>query len=1167
MVTKKSFKKGLYENWGAYQFLNCLFIFLIAAVAVILISQVIWSSRANLFLNILLLAVGLGIFIAWIMVWGWYSVLFRYLAYGVARVIAGIRSFLSSTIIQLVIILGLSAWFWVWRKSFFPKKVKRIPIDINFWEEVLKLDSLLKILVIAAALFTMWKLFQSRKRIVICDFENFTDKKELGLVVKGLASICSNEMSRLSKLLKTYDDIQLDATTDMAKVDLNLDVQDIGKDFEEIIDKNSNIKIGNVVTIPIKNLYVFFRKLLQGPMLTGGVHLKGDKFTLTASLKGGKYKGNWQITFDESEIYPKSESEKLNKLTERLVCRMLTDLSPGITPRWKAMYHFTEGLRLYRETLRTEEKRKLNYIKAKDAFSQAVRDDEKFVQCYYNFGIIYKKLKSWEAAEAAFREALKKKPDYHQCYYQLAEIYCENYYKGKTGVKFPKEYSLSDAQWLCQQAVTICPSEPSYWDLLAVIRSYMWLQEEQENGRNKEKQDGDKEESDIPDEILRTSMTGTMLAWRALCKSIIKGEKTSKYKDTVLICIRNLAVLTGMNNEWSSRCLFGQALFLNPDNNDLHFERGKSFYSPLLQTGNNNKVKIDKKNAKKAYNAFKRVFEDDVDVNDPFSFWAFYINVNAKLCEQEEDKKKKKKYEDVVDNGYIHFLDAAAEIIHKDKNYQNGMIQRNEGLVSEAFDLINAEKKYHQTGFLKEFIKFLKDEQSNKNIVNWRKRTNKKISRYCKRDTDDFFTWMAAQRDVKSSTSALKQKKKNYFEYAISKLTLAKEKLKNKHPNEIKMIGLYRHLATAYLLSESYDKALKSAREAARLSPYEPGVRDVLGNVYFEMKDYKQGIKELQICFHLDYPEMDILQKKKILEKIGEAYIKEGEILRDPATRKESFTKAAEFFKECHDIIEDKSYDPDAREYESYIDTLGRTHFNLGYFYHELLQYDDVISHYQTALEMAKAIRSNVDILEILLRMGWVYIEMQAFVEAERTFNNAASEDKQKLNQEDALLINVEIAIGIMFSKVERGISIDRDTIFEVEDTAKNWAVNTEANWDRIKMEDKEWEKKARLLALYHECLGRYYFKQGKMNEFKREEMNKIIEEFDESIKYMPNPRVYLYLAEFYLPEVPKYRLGRKETLIAKARNAFKLCRQTDLRQQYKQDVDDLEKKLEALEK
>lgn len=1104
MIISKNLKAALFKAAARFHFLNWLFLLIIAFGVVSWATTFLGSLESNLWLYILITAIGLLSFLAWILFWGWYSVWFRYLAYGVARVISGIRSFLSSTFIQIVIIIGLSGWFWLWRKH----ALQGEDFDLK---DLLRLTSMLKILVVAAALFTIWQLIKSRKRIVICDFENFTDDEKLTPVVKGLALLCSNEMSRLSKLLKTYDDIHPDAKKDMGKVELSLDVQDIGKDFEEIIGPDSSIKIGNVITIPIRALYGFFRKLLHGPMLTGGVHLHGNKFTLAASLKVGKFKGNWQICFEETEAHPNSVSEQLNKLTERLVCRMLTDLSPEITPRWRAMYHFTEGLRLYRETLRTETKRTLNLIKAKYAFSLSIRDDEKFVQCYYNFGNIYRELESDEAAKAAFREALKKKPDYHQCYYQLAIIYYENYLKeSKNGVEGNNpRYSLLNALWFCQQAIAICPTDPSYWDLLAVIQYYS-------RGENAE------------NAVINSSMTGTMLAWRALSKSAIKGEKTSKYKDTALICTRNLAVLIGIRKKKRGKCLFSQALFLEPDNNDLHFEAGQYFYRM--------------KDIPNAYKAFKRVFEDDEEVSDPFSYWALYVNVNAQLYKKEKDKKKRLEYKNSVDNGYVHFLDAAAEVIHADESYDDNTIQENEELVSVALKLTNKNKEAGQKIFLSEFIKFIGRDLATISILQRENSANGMLTQYKSLSEKDFFTWVKTQIDIKSAILILEERDEEHFSTAASSLAASIDILKDEYPNELKILGLYRYLAMAYLLIGSYEDALNSAREAVNLNPYDPDVREVLGEVYFRLKSYRQAVIEFEISFNVGNPSLHIL------EKIGEAYKEEGKILHDPAKRKESFTKAADFFKECHDIIDDKSYEANVQEDESYIETLGKIHFNLAYFYREILQYDDVISHYQIALEMVKALKSKVDILGILLQMGWVYLETQDFTEAEKAFNDAKSND-------DVLpLIKTEIDIGLMFSKVERAISIDRNV--RLEDTAKAWAENTETSMNE---KDKEFQEKARLLSLYHECLGRYYFIQGKVEEAEKE--------FEKSISFMPTPRVYLYLADFYLHEASESRIGRKETLLTKTRNAFKLCRQNDLRLQYEKELTDLEKKLDALEK
>ncbi|MCI0470919.1 MAG: tetratricopeptide repeat protein, partial [Candidatus Aminicenantes bacterium] len=83
-----------------------------------------------------------------------------------------------------------------------------------------------------------------------------------------------------------------------------------------------------------------------------------------------------------------------------------------------------------------------------------------------------------------------------------------------------------------------------------------------------------------------------------------------KTRDIAQLCTRNLAVITGKKKYRWSPFLFRQALFLEPDNNDLYFEMGKYYF----RCGE----------WEKAHEAFTRVFEHDAEVNDPFSYWAFY---------------------------------------------------------------------------------------------------------------------------------------------------------------------------------------------------------------------------------------------------------------------------------------------------------------------------------------------------------------------------------------------------------------------------------------------------------------------------------------------------------------------------------------------------------------
>jgi tetratricopeptide (TPR) repeat protein len=844
------------------------------------------------------------------------------------------------------------------------------------------------------------------------------------------------------------------------------------KGIDEIIGQGSSVEIGKV-KIPLKPIYAFFYRLLHGPILSGGVHLKGEKIVVTACLKGGKYSGSWEISIDDIEKPPTSRFGQVIAMTDQLVCRIIALISQGGSPRWKAMSHYTRALGLYRETLLKREKNKLNLIKAKNEFSRALTDDSKFGQCYYNQGIIYDELKSNHAAVASFRKALESAPDNYHCYYQLARLYYN-------------EKNYFDARWFCEQALTICPTEAEHWNLWAVI---------QYKKNYKVGEDDYKKKVDINDEVVQYFMNASALVWRALCKSIINGEKIPQCKENARICIRNMAKITGMRKEWRSRCLFKQAVFLDPHDNDLHFEAGKYFYRYYSDYRKNKIIK--------AYNAFKRVFEHDKEVGDPFSYWAYYINVNAQLYA----KKGEQKYKEIVDEGFFYFLDAASEIIQNKKEEPEDIkIKIHEKQVSEALSIIKKkeedfssvksplkEKNEKDNGFLFKLIEILNDfkpitseddydkeyTEINTYLENWLE----KFSQYGSEFSGDFKSWVEDQADVKlailnleeikkstpkdSKNQENQEKKRASLMNVIIQFICPIDVLKKKDPKKLKILGLYRYLAEAYYISEKYKEALKIAREAVRLDPYNWEVRELLGRIYFALNDYQQAVNEFEISARLD--ELPPAVLIEILKKIGKVYEKNGKILRDPEQRKNAFNKAVEFFTDSLLILEDKSYGNNDEENGSqYIDLLAEIHFYLGTFYCELLNYDNAISHFKIAREM------GYEILQTLMKIGWTYFECGDFNEAEQAFEKAESESR-KLNKKGPREISsdgtsAEIKLGIAFSQVERTLHIGKKNLPEDKEPLN---ILKDAKKRIKKVTDTD--EKYRLSSLYHECRGRFY--------------------------------------------------------------------------------------------
>jgi len=930
-MTVKSFKLWLYREKTRAFYLP-LFVSLLAVIGFVYWKAFIPQSlRADIpvLIKALLLVIACGlVFLLPFRSWGWYFSWFRYLAYGLAHLVGLIRKVFKNTFVQIVIVLALVTWGWLKRFSILGAE----PGDLR---NILLLSSIIEIVIVSAVIFAINWFRKANKKVFISSFLNHTGKSELDQTINGIPARILKEMHRLTKLLRNIDEAQPDQK--MGVIKGTVDTQDIGKAFEELIGPEASVEIKGLGKFPLRPMAKFFREMIHGPVLTGSVQMKGENLFITACLRGGGFKECWEITMeqlDEIETPPGSSPDKVSRRTDRfvkmthdlvemtdlLVCRIFTDISRGASPRWQAMKHYTDGLRVYRETLRTQNNRVRNLIEAKRLFSRAIRSDSEFVQCYYNFGIIYKQLKSDESAEAAFREALRVDPENHHCYYELAYQYYEN-------------DNFIEADWFCRQALAICPTDPRYWNLWGVIQYYKWYEPAKDNYRDT---------LPVPGEVVQYFGVATALAWKALCREAVIGEIKAKTRDIAQLCIRNLAEVTGQMEVYWSRFLFGQALFLDPDSNDLHFELGKYYF------------RMDR--LKKSYNAFNRVFEDDAYVDDPFSYWGFYLSVNAELKYRKDLRLGYKE----IDNMYQHFLAAVSGLIHNCRNpvtkLEDEINLFNKVVLKSLYEF---DRKYdgHIIKCLLENAEYLGQWD---NIARFVVSMNVFAFReYLNLCSGDFLRWYRAQIRVLMARFIIDNKNGDDFETAIRLLEGTKKLLEEDYRGEpqmyraeIKTLEMCRYLATGYFEKKDYVKALKFAREAVRLDPYNKKIRLVIGKILVQLQDFDEAIKELTIGLNLDQDDPAAI--KVFLKEIVEAYIKKGGAIKGLINREEMFKEAEKHLDLLHKIIEDKSSKDEDSETDDniYFPELYEVHFNLGRVCQELNKYDEARSYFETAGEI-----------------------------------------------------------------------------------------------------------------------------------------------------------------------------------------------------------------------
>lgn len=905
------------------------------------------SLRADMpvLIKALLLAIACGaVLLPAFLSWGWYFSWFRYLAYGLAKLAGLIRKVFKNTFVQIVIVLALVTWAWV-------KRCVILGAEPEDFRNILRLSSIIEIVLVTAVVFFIKWLIVYRKRMFITAFKNHTGKTELDQAITGIPARLLNEMHKLTKLLRNIDEAQPKKEDEL--LGSMVDIMNVDKDFRETIGPEARVEFKGFI-IPLELIATFFNKLIDSPILTGSVHRKGDGLVLTACLRGGRFKGSWEITVEqlkEIETPPGSRSDKVSgradqvgkmthdivEMTDLLVCRIFTDIARGASPRWQAMKHYTDGLRVYRETLRTQNNRIYNLIEAKKAFGRAIRSDSTFVQCYYNFGIIYEKLDSKEAAEAAFREALKLDAENHHCYHELAYHYYGN-------------ENFLEADWFCRQALAICPIEPRYWNLCAVIRYYKWYETAKDNYRD---------DLPVPGEVVQYFGVATALAWKDLCKEAIGGEIKVKTRYIAGLCTRNLAIITGEMKEYRSRFLFGQALFLDPDNNDLHFELGKYYFR--------------RDELEMSRGAFTRVFEHDAEVNDPFSYWGFYLSVNAALQYRKDLDIKDKD----IDNIYRHFLAAVADIIHNRRKPPEKLAEKinlfNKVVLKSLYEI---DRKYdgHIIKYFLENIEYLSQwDHIARFVVLMNVFAFREYLNLC---SGDFARWYRAQIRILISRYIIDKKIVDGFEMATGLLNEAKYLIEkdyqgklHKYRAEIKTLEICRYLAEGYFGKEQYEKALNFAREAVRLDPYNKDIRLILGKILVQLKDYDAAIKEFEVGLNLD--QRDPADIKEFLKEIAGALIKKGETCNRLTERQETFKQAEKHLKLLHDIVEDKSSKDEDGETDdnTYFLKLYEVHFNLDKVSKELGKKDEADNYHKIAQEMRAKLNANVELTKRLVEL------------------------------------------------------------------------------------------------------------------------------------------------------------------------------------------------------
>ncbi len=291
------------------------------------------------------------------------------------------------------------------------------------WEEILAAYTLIWLLVWA---------WQARQQLVVEEFKNYAGD-DLDASVKGLAMLLIVRLGQLHDLYRAVDEQRAIPTSALRSesIDAAIDVEVIGTFLKNAVSSQSTLSLGPL-SIPVGILMSLIGRLVQGPRIIGSLHKDKDMLILTAQCtrEGSSFK--WRVDpLISSEQASSPSPHSPGEMVEELACRIFTDLALNSSVRWRATSSFSQGLRAYRECLRTPKDRRANLKEAENKFIETLTEDTKFSLAYYNLGVVHTELENKEAAKTAFEQAIAQDPISWTAYYARALSCCESeeYYR------------------------------------------------------------------------------------------------------------------------------------------------------------------------------------------------------------------------------------------------------------------------------------------------------------------------------------------------------------------------------------------------------------------------------------------------------------------------------------------------------------------------------------------------------------------------------------------------------------------------------------------------------------------------------------------------------------------------------------------------------------------
>lgn len=460
----------------------------------------------------------------------------------------------------------------------------------------------------------------------------------------GLSDLLVVHINRINELYMAVDDKRVIPSESGAgrPIDANIKTEDLS-DFlsSEAVGGSSEVSFFGM-KIPAGAITGFFGRMIRGPRIVISLHKvdeegENGRVILTATMTRNKKSRSWRV--DSLEPLDEREAGKIrtkDDMVKELATRIVHSFSDETSARWKAWYHFNEGLRSYRDGLVSTKKRRYNLKMAEKSFIRALEEANDFALAYYNLGVVYTELRQEEAAEVAFSKAIGNNPELNAAYYALgfnlftrAEARLEGLemiFVEPPGFEPPHEPSCKELFWrqgqifdsakksgmdqddiehqkeilnnyysdvvrLCDQAILIAKSKSSFMDRHFNVLAEAYNLKANAQVRRYMLESGDRK--DKKPDYLESAEAAVKYSWKALFKAEFENEMVLKCKKTVRECSIDFADLCLYYYSihkyfyilyekdpriYNAEKALKHALFVDPTDANIYFILGKLYY-------------------------------------------------------------------------------------------------------------------------------------------------------------------------------------------------------------------------------------------------------------------------------------------------------------------------------------------------------------------------------------------------------------------------------------------------------------------------------------------------------------------------------------------------------------------------------------------------------------